>query len=518
MWHAPDNNEATGFGEGYDGDINFASGYYVPGVRRFFYCQPTIYPELLPLEEGQPVRWRFPLSASGVCLFGFDGGKTTIFLPGGISVESGPEPVPESKKLDLFGSSGGQYVHWIDKCLALRIKQDGIVVAEAFWQHRVAGGSAARLSAGLFWSEKESRLRVYAHLGQMSNNLNNHNQFWSVEESPLIGEFWPDRYIYGVLASPFGRGVSLLADANEQSPQGTIEVSSNINPESYFLLIPSGSWFVHDSPLEGEMELLPSPLPVASREDDGIGFGRHPSALAISPFGFRFGALESGGHPEWRGVPYETGVNFAGASAAFNGGRYQAVTPPKWEGTNYEWARTNIHHDPVVAGRLTKIRASWTSPWGWNTGNRDLVLNLGAYNEYRTDSWQSHSGTFDPGGYYGFAQDVVQAFLAVNLLRVDLTNLGSAESIGDAVEITRYVVKWFAAARTTSAINYFQGSRDWIAEEEVVLPAAEGEALLAGNPVTITGYYPGTPYMQGTYPVQFPVEIYGSLTIQAVGP
>ena len=513
MWYAPDSNESREYGAGYYGDINYASGYGVTGTGRFFYGQPTVYPERLPEEEGQPLRWRFPMSASGICLFGFDDfSPITIVLPGGIVVEYGPEPVSEDKKLNLFSN----YAHWIDKCLALRIKRDGVVVSEGFWQHRTPG-EHARLSAGLFWSETESRFRVYAHLGEMSNNKYNHNRVWSVEESPLIGEFWPDRYIYGVLASPYGRGVSLLADADEQHQQGIIEVTAQDDFPDYRLL-PSASWFVHDSPLEGEMELIPSSVPIADREEDGIGVGRHRSAVAISPLGMRYGALESGGHPEWRGVPYHDGTNFAGASAAFNGGRFQAVTPPKWEGTNYEWARTNVHPDPIIAGRLTKIRASWVSPFGWTTGNRDLVLNLGAYNEYRTDTWQSHSGNFDPGGFYGGSQDLVQAFIAVNILRVDLTNLGAAESISDAVEITRYVVRWFAAAKAVRPNSYSGGTLLWIAENEVVLPASEGEALLAGNPVTITGYYPGPLYLQGTYPVQFPVSVYGSFTIQAIGP
>jgi len=487
--------------------------------------QPTAEPLDVGTADDGRQRWRFTGKFSGVTLFelvydnptGYRTAvpSTSIDLPGGYTVDLREEAMPAEARLS-FG-----YVHWIDKCLSLRISREGIIQALGYWQHQIPGAVQVRLAAGIYLTE-DGTPRVYAHLGEIPIRDDGNGQ--SLETSPTIVNLYA---VYSRHASPFGRGVSLTCAAQADALTGEIEIRG-LGPEigeGYSRDKPAGAWFLHAVPLEGTpLPLAPSADAITARPSEGLAWGRHPAAVSIAPVFWRLADIEAAGHVEWLGVAdsYSTWPTFyPGASQLFRQGRMSPILPPKWAAGPI---RTNIHPSPAVAARLTTLRASWsqTVPIQFTsdiatfaTGSRDLALTYGAWNEYRPAGWlaadaasnTSSTGAAMPGTIEG-------VFLAVNLSRVDATNLGSITAVADAVEVTRYVVRWFVAAKTL-VTNSFDATistaySTW--EGSAILSEADGLALLAGNQITIPG-----DYMQGTYPTPTATNRLGTLTLQAVG-
>jgi hypothetical protein len=233
--------------------------------------------------------------------------------------------------------------------------------------------------------------------------------------------------------------------------------------------------------------------------------------------------LEAQGHPEWvlkdGGIYHpEPFVYHPGASRLFDRGRPAAIVPASA-------TRSNVSASAATNQLLRTLRASWTitTPILFSsnyatfaTGPRDIGLgSFGAWNEYRPPAWlpagaatnTSSTGEAMPGTIEGI-------FLAVNVSRVDATNLGGITDKADAVQVTRYVVRWFVAAKTL-VTSPFTGEptlsySQWVGV--AMLSEADGLALLAGNQITIPG-----DYMQGTYPTPTPTNRLGTFTLQAVG-
>jgi hypothetical protein len=78
-------------------------------------------------------------------------------------------------------------------------------------------------------------------------------------------------------------------------------------------------------------------------------------------------------------------------------------------------------------------------------------------------------------------------------------------------------LRWFAAVRYSYGADF--SSIGWtIAERSVILSAADGARLLAGQTVTLSQPTVSDPgYLQGTYPTPLLANINGTLTIQAIG-
>jgi hypothetical protein len=505
-----------------------------PGGRRgfrLFHRQPTAEPIAAGAAADGRQRWQFTGQFSGVSLFGLypfgtSGYRdpipaTSIDLPGGYTIDLIEEAMPAEALLS-FG-----YSHWIDKCLSLRISREGVTQAVGYWQHGIPTAGQVRLSAGIYIDEAGIP-KVYAHLGRFPvASFNDREQ--SLETAPSI----PDLFtVYNRLASPFGSGVSLTCDAQADDVIGQVEIRNGPSDESYNPY-PASAWFLHSAPLEGTpLPLAPTAEAITARPSDGLAWGRQPAAVAIAPVYFRLAEIEAAGHVEWLGY---AGAFFAGspafypgASQLFREGRMSPVLPPEWPAGRI---RTNIHHSPAVATRLTTLRVSWsrttTIPFSnsatFATGPRDIGLgSFGAWNEYRPPGWlpagaatnTSSSGEAMPGTIEG-------VFLGINLSRVDATNLGGITSQADAVEVTRYVVRWLVASKTR-VTNLFDGSQSLsygTSEGAAILPEADGLALLAGDQITLDGAafsFAGL-YPQGTYPTPTLIDIGGILTLQAVG-
>ena len=484
-----------------------------PGGRRgfrLFHLQPTAEPLDAGTADDGRQRWRFTGQFSGVTLCATDA-PASIDLPGGYTIDLVNGAMPAEALLSLG------YDHWIDRCLSLRISRAGVTQAMGYWQHNRPPAGQVRLAAGIYVDSSGSP-RVYAHLGEFPvKALSDTEQ--SLETSPSIPNL---ATAYNRLASPFGRGVSLTCSAQADAVIGEIEIRSP-SPS----VAPAGAWFLHAVPLEGTpLPLAPTADAITARNSDGLAWGRQPAAVAIAPLYFRLAEIEAAGHVEWLGL---AGTDQAGspafcpgASQLFRQGLMSPILPPEWAAGQI---RTNIHSLPAVAARLTTLRASWsqTVPISqftsdtatFATGSRDLPLTYGAWNEYRPAGWlaagaasnTSSTGAAVPGTIDG-------VFLAVNLSRVDATNLGSITAVADAVEVTRYVVRWFVAAKTlvTSPFDATISTAYSTWEGSAILSEADGLSLLAGNPITLSGTY-----TQGTYPTPTTVSIPGTLTLQAVG-
>ena len=491
---------------------------------RMFHGQPTAEALDSGTADDGRQRWRFTGQFSGVTLFellydnplGYRTAvpATSIDLPGGYTVDLREEAMPAEARLS-FG-----YAHWIDKCLSLRISREGVTQAVGYWQHAIPGAVQVRLAAGIY-IDSAGTPRVYAHLGEIPvRDQNNYAQ--SLETSPTIVNLYA---VYSRHASPFGRGVSLTCAAQADAVIGDIEIrglGTDIGA-GYPRDKPASAWFLHPVPLEGTpLPLAPSADAITARSSDGLAWGRQPAAVAIAPVFWRLADIEAAGHVEWLGAAnsFSTWPTFfPGASKLFRRGRMSPILPPEWA------ARTNLHPSAAVAARLTTLRASWsrTVPISnftsdtatFSTGQRDLPLSYGAWNEYRPAGWlpagaatnTASTGEAMPGTIEG-------VFIAVNLSRVDATNLGSITAVADSVEVSRYVVRWFVASKTR-VTNPFDGAQSlsygtW--EGSAILSEADGLALLAGNQIAIPG-----DYMQGTYPTPTPTNRLGTFTLQAVG-
>jgi len=249
------------------------------------------------------------------------------------------------------------------------------------------------------------------------------------------------------------------------------------------------------------MDLVPSAVPINERDSTSLAWGRHPAAVTIGPTGWQLSGLESDGHPEWENGG---GRNFAGASRLFRNGREAALVPA----SNH---RSNVSAIEAENVRLKTLRIQWTWQDGLTTGPRDIGLLFGAWNEYRMVNWALLSGSLSNG------RELTGVFIAAAVTRIDATNLGSAVDKAAAVEITRYVLRWFAAIRYRFGDDLALTS--WFeAEDSVTLSPADGDRLLAGETVTLSmPTVNDPPYLQGTYPTPSLKYINGTLTVQAIG-
>jgi hypothetical protein len=417
----------------------------------------------------------------------------TIDLPNGVRVELVRESVPDENILGIDNGS-----HIIDKCNVLRISSGGSTLEEGRWQfnlHPGVDGSMLRLSAGLFMDG--NTLRVYAHVGNIPGNA--FIAETALESSPEIKAYSlpfgsaPNERNNGV----FGRGISVYADCPGNDPQGVIDIRSHFFGFGDF----SASLFSHQWPFEKTSPLTPSSLLINDRDQHSIAWGRHPAAMAIGPIGWRLSDLETDGHPEW-GNGWR--LTFAGASRLLNGGGHAALVPA----SNH---RSNVSAFETDNVRLKTLRIEWTWQNGITTGLRDIGLLFGAWNEYRMESWASQSGAM-PGN-----RELTGVFIAAAITRIDATNLGSAIDHEDAVEITRFALRWFAATRFQYGDDFALSGWDYI-QQSVILSAADGGRLLAGETVTLSQPTASDlGYLQGTYPTRSLIDINGTLTIQAVG-
>lgn len=495
MWTAP----ATAAGYA-DSILSGGRGF------RMFHRQPTAEALDAGTADDGRQRWRFQGQFSGVTLFElvYDNPlsyrtavpATSIDLPGGYTVDLREEAMPAEARLS-FG-----YAHWIDKCLSLRISREGVTQAVGYWQHAIPGAVQVRLAAGIY-IDSAGTPRVYAHLGEIPvRDQNNYAQ--SLETSPTIVNLYA---VYSRHASPFGRGVSLTCAAQADAVIGEIEIrglGTDIGA-GYPRDKPASAWFLHSVPLEGDpLPLAPTADAIAARNPDGLAWGRQPPAVAIAPVFWRLADIEAAGHVEWLGAAnsFSTWPTFyPGASQLFRQSRMSPVLPPEWA------TRTNLHPSAAVAARLTTLRASWSTASS-STGSRDLpLLSYGAWNEYRPAGW------LPAGAATTTAGTIEGVFLGANLSRVDATNLGSITAVADAVEVTRFVARWIVAtkARVTDPFGVVS-TQYGVTEGAAILSEADGLALLAGNPITLSGTY-----TQGTYPTATTVSIPGTLTLQAVG-
>lgn len=487
---------------------------------RLFSRQPTtMWMETGADANGRPT-WALGREGSGVAVYSLASLPVVISLPGGFTVELAREEVPEANRLGIYSVGSSRW--WIDVCLVLRIRRDGVVIEERRRQWEIHGVSLVlisavpnalsySLSAGFFVGENGD-LQLYAHAFDLPQT----SDVMAVEGSPSI----PDATQR--LAGPFGRGLSAIVSAsNIEDPIGPIGLAADYQP--YSTEVPARSWFAHHAPLEDRLALVPDAAAIADRPEDRLAWGRHRAQVAAMPLAWGMTDLEADGHPEWvlrDGDVYHPDpfAYHPGASRLFDHGRPAAIVPAAAH-------RSNVSASGVTNQLLTTLRASWTIttpiPFSSNyatfsTGPRDIALgSFGAWNEYRPSAWlpagaatnTSSSGAAMPGTIEG-------VFLAVSVSRVDATNLGGIAVKADAVQVTRYVVRWFVASKTR-VTSPFDGSQSfeyvpWVGS--AILSEADGLALLAGNQITIPG-----DYVQGTYPTPTPTNRLGTFTLQAVG-
>ena len=497
-----------------------------PGFRLFSRQPKTMWLETGTDANGRPT-WALDRPASGLALYSLRSLPMVLSLPGGFTVELAREEIPEENRLGIFFVAIPQYKWWIDVCLVLRIRRDGVVVEERRRQWEIHGESLVlmsaipnagsySLSAGLVVGE-DGELQLYAHAFDLPQN----NDVMAVESSPSI----PGTVLYGRrLAGPFGRGISaLVSAAGIESPIGPIGLTADYQEYYLFDRLPAQSWFAHHTPLEDRLPLVPDAAAIADRPDDHIAWGRHRAQVAAMPLAWGMTDLEAQGHPEWvlkDGDVYhpEPHAYHPGASRLFDRGRPAAIIPASA-------TRSNVSASAATNQLLTTLRASWSITAGvpfssiyatFATGPRDIGLSsFGAWNEYRPPAWlpagaatnTSSTGEAMPGTIEG-------VFLAVSVSRVDATNLGGISDKADAVQVTRYVVRWFVAAKTLvtspSTGEPTLSYSTWVGV--AMLSEADGLALLAGNQITIPG-----DYMQGTYPTPTATNRLGTFTLQAVG-
>jgi hypothetical protein len=478
-------------------------------ARRLFSFQGTAAVHRTGTDGSGRATWKLDRPGSGVSIFGIERLPIVVSLPGGYTVELVQELVPEANRLGIYHS--GIYWHWIDFCLVLRIRRDGEILKEGRRQHEVTGGPTVStdwqpyayglgLSTG-FYKDEFDNVNLLAHSWDLPWSV---GDYLALEESPVIGS---SSIAGSRLAGPFGRGITLLqGGADEERVIG--EIGLTVEPLSYEPTIPAFAWFAHETPLEEILPLKPDSTAIVFREEDRLAWGRHRAQVAAAPLSWGLSELEAGGHMEWvwrvRGDSWDrTLSHFPGASPLFDRGKPAALEP-------VSGLRSNVSHHDTTNSLVSTMHGTWTDGAGWTTGNVNLGLRLGAWNELRPtagDGWIASSGTWEGPPTIGTVS-ITDAFLAVNLQRVDATNLGGISSREDAVEVTRYVLRWFAAIRWTG--TYPIAGTGWSQRSlAVVLTPADAANLLAGNAVTISG-----PYSQGTYPTPADADIFGTLTIQ----
>lgn len=466
------------------------------GAGRLFHRQPTCqwWPD--GTDGAGRARWILDRPAAGVQLISLQALPVVVSLPGGIEVELCRELVPEARRLGIGGNA--TFPLWIDVALVLRMRRAGVIVQETRRQFEVFGTGAVSmnlpqtaqnfaLSAGLQVDE-EGNLLAYAHAWDLPVG-----EGLALESSPSI----PDATLYGRRrAGPFGRGLSVWNAADETAPVGPIRLVADAN--DYAATMPARAWFAHATPLERRIALVPDGTPITARPADRIAWGRHRSAIYALPLAWMLGAMESEGHPEWA-AGADSYVHHPGVSRLFDSGRPAGLVPQDWAG------RSNVSPQPETNERLALVHGTWTDGAGWTTGNRNLSNVYRAWNEYHPPGagWQDASGTF--GG-----ETITGAFLAVAIQRVDATNLGGITDQADAVQVSRIVLRWFAAMRTTSTAFGVTTNGYQFSTRSAVLSADDGASLLAGNAITVADAY-----TQGTYPATTNPNLYGTLTLQA---
>lgn len=482
-----------------------------PGGR-LFARQPSVPWIDTGTDETGRTLWSLEQPAAGVLLVSMDTLPVALTLPGGFSVELAREVVPDANRLDLystvatFGWPNRRW--WLDVCLVLRVRRNGTVVAEArrqfelFGQASVLMTSAASaqqfaLSAG-FYLDPDGDLALYAHAWDIATNA------LALETAPVINS--PS--LFGtLLAGPFGRGLTVTVLVPFQDTAETIgPVTLAAVPNA---TLPARSWFAHATPLEDRIPLVPDALPIPERTQDRLAWGRHRAQVAAAPLGWGMAPIEAAGHPEWvlggGGVFHpDPWVHHPGASRLFDHGRPAALVPASDH-------RSNVSANDEKNRAVKSFQAKWDDPAGWSTGTLTIPLTLGAWNEYRTTGWVAKGGTFTPPGEATRTLEAV--FLALSLDRVDATNLGGITDQADAVEVTRFVLRWGAACRATYELGAGLGTTtEWrTAQGSVVLTPADYNTLSNDlGQLSLSGTY-----TQGTYPTASTADIGGTLTLQA---
>lgn len=475
-----------------------------------------------PLGQAGRDTFRLSVPASGVALFGMMNLPVQINLPLGVAVRLSHERLPESQRIRIYSSDA--FPHWTDTGLRLEVRVNNVVVAHGTMQHGLRAttnfnGSAEainfRLAAGFFF-DTNGALNAFANAGNLSlGESGSGGTPLYLEEFPEItGD--PFNYPFGLesdpyypyrLSSPFGRGISLQSQIGS-SDYPVSEVTVDAVHRGY--PGPSEGWFAQQRPAERVLPILPDATPIAERRRGSIAWGRHRALVSCAPLAWGLSSLEAEGHSEWlTGGTFESGfwgapfqhAHVPGLSRLYEGS----------DGTVFSSdgpaEKSNISAHSAENMRLRVLRASYSSSDGWSTGSMDVTTVLGAWNEYRPESWVPRSVSHGGGTITG-------AFIAISIQRADATNLGSATSESECVEITRFRLSWFVAIRST-APSPFTGAdvtTHTTREGAVVLSPEDAASLFAGNQIVINN-----PYQQGTYPTPTPKSVDPTLTIQAIG-
>lgn len=442
---------------------------------------------------GQTV-FQLDAPAAGVALFGAAALPWQIDLPDGSVVTLTDELVPEAHRLGIPRPSSLPW--FVDRGLRLRIARGGTTVAEGWLQRPSFLAGQLRLAAGLA-VDASGELAVYAHAGMLPVP----SVGAALEASPQVS------VLAERLASPFGRGVSLLAPAGPGAPVGTVRATATavrVASADH----PARSWFAHCQPLEDRLELVPEATAIADRPTDRIAWGRHRATVASAPLPWSLAAIEAGGHPEW--IAYgDRWLHHPGASPLWDRGWPPVLVPAAAH-------RVNLSADAAANARLAVLRASWAEPpSGWATGSHDLGQPLGGWCEWRDAGWGT-APAYQWTDLAGTTRSVTGSALWVAARRVDATNLGAITDAANAVEVTRLIVDWQALVRLAVTPQLGAPSTEYRAAgsptDGLVLSEADAAALLAGDPVTLAGSY-----LQGDYPTRTTVGIGGTLTLRAVG-
>lgn len=462
------------------------------GFQRLFAGQQAVGWRHTGTAAGGQSTWSLSAPAAGVHLFGAEALPWRVTLPDGSAVELADELVPAANRLGLPSPSALPW--FVDRGLRLRVRRGATTLAEGWLQRPSVLLGSLRLAAGLT-VDTAGDLVVYAHAGIASTAT------LALEGSPVVSPL-QDR-----LASPFGRGVTLTAPAGPGDPVGEIEATATpvrVAGTDH----PARSWFAHDRPLDDVLLLTPDATPIIQRPTDRIAWGRHRANVASGPLAWSLSSQEAGGHAEWITVTSapDRWLHHPAASPLWHRGRPPALLPAAAH-------RVNLSADPAVNGRLATIRASWAEPLsGWATGEHDLGQPLGGWCEWRDATWGT-APAYQWTDLAGTVRSVTGSALWVGARRVDATNLGTAATQADAVEITRWIFDWAAVVRLSVTPQFGAASTDYRgASGTVVLSEADAAALAAGDPVTIAGSY-----LQGDYPTRTTAAVGGTLTLRAVG-
>lgn len=466
--------------------------------------------------------FRLSVPASGIALFGMMNLPVQISLPLGVTVRLSHERLPESQRIRIEPSDS--LPHWTDTGLRLEVRVNGVVVSHGTMQHGLrstvnfSGSEQAlhfRLAAGFFFSES-GELRVFANAGNLPlGGSNASDSPLPLEQSPAItgDPFSAPAALQGdpsspyPLSGPFGRGISLQSPVGATAfPVGEVTVDAvNVGYPG-----PAQGWFAQQRPAERALPIRPDTTAITARRRASIAWGRHRAFVSCGPIAWGLASLEAEGHSEWltggslaRGLQ---GTQLAHAHVPGLSRLYEGS-----DGTVFSSdgpaEKSNISAHSAENMRLRVLRASYSSGDGWSTGSMDVTTVLGAWNEYRPESWVPRSVSHEGGTITG-------AFIAISIQRADATNLGSATSESECVEITRFRLSWFVAIRSTAPSPFTGADVTTYTTREgaVILSPEDAASLFAGNQIVINN-----PYQQGTYPTPTSVSVSPTLTIQAIG-